>query len=206
MRKKFFSRKKIDRKGWGCLVLAVLFFFVQAGVTPLQAEAESLWGRHSIFADRKASQVGDILTIVINEASNTSQSLSNSNAKEGKNTLAAGTGIFSFLAAATASGSDSFKANGSAKNTNTASGNVTVTVVEVRDNGNLVVEGTQSIWNNKNEHKITVRGIVRPDDISYNNTILSNKVADATLRFDGKGPLNAKQRQGILTQIFNILF
>ena len=206
MRKNFFSRKKMSIKVWGCLIMAVLFVFAQAGAVPLQAEAESLWGRRSVFADRKASQVGDILTIVINESSNTSQSLSNSNSKEGKNTLAAGTGVFSFLAAATASGSDSFKANGSANNTNSASGNVTVTVVEVRDNGNMVVEGTQSIWNNKNEHKITVRGVVRPDDISYNNTILSNKVADATLRFDGKGPLNAKQRQGILTQIFNILF
>lgn len=110
------------------------------------------------------------------------------------------------MAAATASGSDSFKANGTANNTNTATGNVTVTVVEVKDNGNLVVEGTQSIWNNKNEHRITVQGVVRPDDISVDNTIASSKVADATLRFDGKGPLNAKQRQGILTQIFNILF
>ena len=70
----------------------------------------------------------------------------------------------------------------------------------------MVVEGTQSIWNNKNEHRIAVRGVVRPDDIDYDNTISSNKVADATLKFDGKGPLNAKQRQGILTQIFNILF
>ncbi len=206
MKGSFFSRENSGFRVWGCLLLAAVFTFVQAGMLPVQAEAESLWGRHSIFADRKASQVGDILTIVINESSNTSQSLSNSNSKEGKNTLAAGTGVFSFLAAATASGSDSFKANGSANNTNSASGNVTVTVVEVRDNGNMVVEGTQSIWNNKNEHKITVRGVVRPDDISYNNTILSNKVADATLRFDGKGPLNAKQRQGILTQIFNILF
>ena len=206
MKRKFFSGKRIGVKAWGCLILAALLAVSQAGLVPGNASAESLWGRHSIFADRKASQVGDILTIVISESSNTSQSLSNSNSKEGKNTLAAGTGVFSFLAAATASGSDSFKANGSANNTNSASGNVTVTVVEVRDNGNMVVEGTQSIWNNKNEHKITVRGVVRPDDISYNNTILSNKVADATLRFDGKGPLNAKQRQGILTQIFNILF
>lgn len=150
--------------------------------------------------------MGDILTILINESSKTSQSLSNSNSKSGNQSLAAGTGIFGFLAAATASGSDSFKANGNANNTNTATGNVTVTVIEVKDNGNLVVEGTQSIWNNKNEHKITVQGVVRPDDISPDNTIVSSKVADATLRFDGKGPLNAKQRQGILTQIFNILF
>ena len=47
---------------------------------------------------------------------------------------------------------------------------------------------------------------MRRDDVSYNNTVPSSQVADATIRFDGKGPLNSKQRQGILTQIFNILF
>ena len=83
---------------------------------------------------------------------------------------------------------------------------MSVTVVEVEPNGNMVVEGTQSIWQNKNEHKITLRGVVRRDDVSYNNTVSSSQVADASIRFDGKGPLNAKQRQGILTQIFNILF
>ena len=83
---------------------------------------------------------------------------------------------------------------------------MTVTVTEVQPNGNMVVEGTQSIWQNRNEHKITLRGIVRRDDVQYNNTVPSTKVADATVKFDGKGPLNAKQRQGILTQIFNILF
>lgn len=193
-------------KSLGCLFLAAIFTISLVGASAQQASAESLWGRHSIFADRKASQIGDILTIVISESSKTTTSLSNSNAKSGSNTLAAGTGIFGFLAAATASGSDSFSATGSANNTNTATGNVTVSVVDVLENGNLVVEGTQSIWNNKNEHRITVRGVIRPDDITYQNTIPSTKVADATLKFDGKGPLNSKQRQGILTQIFNILF
>ena len=190
-----------------CLAIAALLAVNMTGMAPAHTSAESLWGNHhNVFSDRKASQVGDILTILISETSKTSQSLSNSNSKSGNQSLSAGTGIFSFLAAASASGSDSFKANGTANNTNTATGNVTVTVIDVKENGNLVVEGTQSIWNNKNEHKITVQGVVRPDDISYNNTIASSKVADATLRFDGKGPLNAKQRQGILTQIFNILF
>ena len=76
----------------------------------------------------------------------------------------------------------------------------------LQPNGNMVVEGTRSIWQNKDEHKVTLRGIVRRDDVAYDNTVPSAKVADATVRFDGKGPLNAKQRQGILTQIFNILF
>jgi flagellar L-ring protein precursor FlgH len=107
---------------------------------------------------------------------------------------------------ATASGSDSFKADGAATSKNSTNANVTVTVVDVQPNGNLVLEGTQSIWNNKNEHKITFKGICRPEDITANNTISSTKIAGATVRFDGKGPLNAKQRQGILTQIFNFLF
>ena len=79
-------------------------------------------------------------------------------------------------------------------------------VVEVLPNDNMIVEGTQSIWQNRDEHKITLRGIIRRDDVLMDNTVPSYKVADATIKFDGKGPLNAKQRQGILTQIFNFLF
>ena len=90
--------------------------------------------------------------------------------------------------------------------TNSFSGQITVTIVEVLPNDNLVIEGTQSIWQNRDEHKITLRGIIRRDDVLMDNTVPSTRVADATIKFDGKGPLNAKQRQGILTQIFNILF
>lgn len=172
------------------------------------AEARSLWSDNqwSVFADKKARNVGDILTIVINESTTQTASKSRTNSKSGSVNLGAGTGIFHFLAAATASGSDQFQATGTANDTSRFVGQVTVTVVEVLPNDNMIVEGTQSIWQNRDEHKITVRGIVRRDDVTMNNTVPSTKVADATLRFDGKGPLNAKQRQGILTQIFNILF
>ena len=171
-------------------------------------EARSLWvdSQWGMFADKKARDVGDILTIVIDESTTQSATKSRSNSKSGNVNLNAGTGIFHFLAAASASGSDEFKADGSAKDTNSFSGQITVTVVEVLPNDNMIVEGTQSIWQNKDEHKITLRGIVRRADVTAANTVPSYKVADATLKFDGKGPLNAKQRQGILTQIFNILF
>ena len=174
------------------------------------ASAQSLWSTNSmgrsIFADRKATQVGDILTIVISESTTTSASKSMQNGKSGSTSLSAGVGIFDFLKAASASGTDSFKASGSASDTNTVSGRVTVTVTDVQPNGNMTIEGTQSIWQNRDEHKITFRGVCRMDDVTADNTIPSTKIADATVRFDGKGPLNAKQRQGILTQIFNILF
>ena len=179
-------------------------------LVPASAMAQSLWSEngyyHSIFADRKACQEGDILTIVISESTTTSASKSSSNKKSGSTSLSAGVGIFDFLKAASASGSDSFSAKGAAADTNTVRGNVTVTVVDVQPNGNMTIEGTQSIWQNRDEHKITFRGVCRQDDVLANNTIPSTKIADATVKFDGKGPLNAKQRQGILTQVFNFLF
>jgi len=187
------------------LTAGTLFFSVAPAVS-----AQSLWaegGRYrNVFSDRKAADVGDILTIVISESTTISDTRSSSNSKSGNTSLSAGIGIFDFLKAASAGGSDSFKADGAAASRNTTNANVTVTVVDVQPNGNLVLEGTQSIWNNKNEHKITFKGICRPEDITANNTISSTKIAGATVRFDGKGPLNAKQRQGILTQIFNFLF
>lgn len=178
---------------------------------PAITEAQSLWMNESggyvdLFADRKARNVGDLLTIVISESTKTSTTKASTNSKSGNQNLNAGVGIFDFLKAASISGSDSFKANGTATDSNSVTGRVTVVVTEVQPNGNMLVEGTQSIWQGKNEHKITLTGVVRRDDVSANNTVPSTQVGNATLRFDGKGPLNAKQRQGILTQIFNILF
>ncbi|MBO4852997.1 MAG: flagellar basal body L-ring protein FlgH [Schwartzia sp.] len=184
-------------------------------LTAAPVSAQSLWsngdGHNGVdyFADTKARDVGDILTIIISETATTSATRSGSNSKSGSVNMQAGIGVFDFLNSlfpASISGSDSWKADGSASSTNRASGRVSVTVVDVEPNGNMIVEGTQSIWQNKNEHKITLRGVVRRDDVTYANTVSSAQVADATIRFDGKGPLNAKQRQGILTQIFNILF
>ena len=190
------------------LSVAALAFFIAA--SPM-AGAQSLWSNEGgadwgVFGDHKAHNVGDILTIVISERTSLQASKSYSNEKSGNQNLNAGLGIFDFIRAASISGSDSFTADGAASNTNRVTGNITVTVVEKQPNGNMVVEGVQSIWQNKDEHKITLRGVVRPDDISVANTIPSTKVANAVVRFDGKGPLNAKQRQGILTQIFNFLF
>ena len=98
------------------MVLTMLFY--SAAAIPGTASAESLYSEsgHSMFADRRASQVGDILTIIIDESATTSMQKGVSNSKEGEQDLAAGTGIFHFLAAANASQSDSFTANGSSTN------------------------------------------------------------------------------------------
>lgn len=171
-------------------------------------EAKSLWVDNGMnwYSDKKARNVGDILTIVISESTTQTATKARNNSKSGSVSVGSGTGIFDFIKAFSASGSDNWEANGSATDTNRYSGNITVTVVEVLPNDNMIIEGTQSIWQNRDEHRITLRGVVRRDDVTMNNTVPSTKVADATIKFDGKGPLNAKQRQGILTQIFNFLF
>lgn len=188
------------------LAVILIAAFVLAGGA---VEAKSLWsdnGNMSLYADKKARNVGDILTIVISETTTQTATKSRSNSKEGSLSVGAGTGIFDFIKAFSANGSDSFKADGSATDTSRYSGQITVTVVEVLPNDNMIVEGTQSIWQNRDEHKITLRGTIRRDDVTVYNTVPSSKVADASIRFDGKGPLNAKQRQGIITQLFNFLF
>ena len=192
--------------------IAFLLTFLSIFSINSSAFAVSLWSSDSssngwgIYSDHKAHDIGDILTIVISERTSLQAQKSFSNEKEGSQNLGAGAGIFDFIRAASISGSDSFSADGSASDTNRVTANITVTVVEKEPNGNLIVEGKQSIWQNKDEHKITFRGVVRADDVTAANTVQSTKVANATVHFDGKGPLNAKQRQGILTQIFNFLF
>jgi flagellar L-ring protein len=199
----------MSKRKWLAGMLAAAF---AVGSVAPAVSAESLWKNPSgyptrnVFADHRAMNVGDIVTIIISETTTTSATRSSANEKSGSVSIGAGVGIFDFLKAASASGSDKFNAKGSASSTNRTIGNVTVTITEITPAGNFILEGTQSIWQNRNEHKITFRGMCRPEDISATNTVLSTRVADATVRFDGKGPLNAKQRQGILTQIFNILF
>lgn len=187
------------------LLTAVLTLTVPAE----PAAAASLWTdtgpAASMYADRKAHAVGDIITIIISESSSASRTGKAENAKSGKTDLQAGTGIFRWLADASAGYSDSFKTQGTIANSNNVSAKLTVQVVEVKPNGNMVVSGTQSIKQNGEEQRITITGVVRPDDVRADNTVLSTYVADAQIRIDGHGPLARKQRQGVLSQILNIL-
>lgn len=189
------------------LTIVVLALFLTVG-SVTNVLAASLWGdgASSLYGDLKARAVGDTLTIIINESSSASRTGSASNSKSANVGADAGVGIFKFLAEASASSSDSFKAQGSLNNTNKVTGRVTVQVIEVKPNGNLIVSGTQTIKQNGEEQRITITGNVRPYDVTPDNTVLSSYVADAQIKIDGKGPISNKQRQGILTQIFNFVF
>ena len=185
------------------LVLFIAAFIVASPV----GSAASLWSDSgSLFTDRKAHAVGDTLTIIISESSAARRSGNTTNSKESNVSLADGTGKLDFIPALGAGYNDQFQSNGSISNTNIVTGRITVQVVEVQPNGYMAVSGTQTIKQGKDEQKITISGIVRPDDITAENTILSTYVSNAEIKIDGKGPLASKQRQGILSSIFNFLF
>lgn len=174
------------------------------------ARADSLWADNTptsnLFNDHRAHAVGDVITIIINETSSAKRAGSASNKKNASTNLEAGTSLITFINALSGSSSDKFSADGSLSNTNNVTGRITVKVVEVQPNGQLMIKGTQTIKQNTDEQTITITGVVRPEDVTANNTVASSNVADAMLKIEGKGPLAGKQRQGIFTQIFNFLF
>jgi flagellar L-ring protein precursor FlgH len=172
--------------------------------------ASSLWtdntATSTIFGDQRARVVGDILTIVVNETLTASRTGSSANSKSASNTVEKGTGLLGFIPDSTLGQDDSFKAQGSINNSNTVKARLTVKVIEVKPNGNLVISGTQNIRQNGEEQRIVVSGQVRPSDIRPDNSVLSTNIADAKLLVTGSGPLVNKQRQGVLTQIWNWFF
>ena len=174
------------------------------------AGASSLWSDNSptatIFGDQRARAVGDILTIIVNETSSAIRSGASSNTKSASASTEKGGGLLGFVPDSSIGQQDNFSTKGSINNTNTARARLTVKVVEVKPNGNLVVSGTQNIRQNGEEQRIVVSGQVRPADIQADNTVLSSNVADAKILFTGKGSIMRKQRQGVLTQIWNWIF
>ena len=180
----------------------------------------SLWAdRASLYEDRRARRVNDIVTILITEtttaqkkattnssrASNVNDTITN-NATSGLGPL--GLAAYSFPlknleAGVQGSGTTSFKGEGDTARTGTFTATIAAKVVEVLPNGNLVLESRKETVINNDKEIIVVRGIIRPDDISSTNTISSQLVADAKIYLVGDGELDTKQTQGWLLNVLD---
>lgn len=144
------------------------------------------------FEDLKARRVGDLLTVVLEETTTASKSAKTTVDKDNANTVANPTllgnafggalGISSSLSSVHA-----FEGEGKSDQKNSLDGTISVTVTEVMGNGNLVVRGEKVVTINTGDEHIRIYGIVRPVDISPDNTISSTKVADAEIIYSGRG-------------------
>ncbi len=171
---------------------------------------ESLWNKKSsksLYTDSKASGIGDILTIIIVETAVADQGASTALDKttqiEGSNF----TGIVEkFFNPFAVEAGDNFQTQGTTKQTQNLRAKITAQIVEILPNGNFVIEGKRSIVVNKDKQVIVLSGIIRPEDITKDNTILSSLISDAQIRYEGEGIIAKRQKPGILTKIFNMIF
>ena len=167
----------------------------------------------ALFADLKARRIGDVLTIRLTESTNASK---NAVTKTAKTTAAANTGPTLFGKTITTkgipifntslNGSDSFDGAGSSTQSNSLVGSLTVTVTDVQANGNLVVQGDKTLKLNQGDEYVHIAGVVRPADISTDNTVTSDKIADAHISYSGKGVVDSSNRMGWLARFFNSMF
>lgn len=161
----------------------------------------------SLFSDNKARHVGDTLTIVINEnASTTSQATTKTSKNENLNYGPGFGPILHNIPTFGLGGSIGSNASGSTNRTDNLAASIAVTVTQVLPNGNLAIEGKRKVGMNAETQEITLTGVVRPQDIAYNNTIQSPLVADAQIKYGGRGPVGDKQHDGIISRIFKFLF
>lgn len=159
----------------------------------------------SPYADRRASRVGDTVTLLIRDVTTVVQRLDD-RSDEGTQVSVPNLGYLLsglFLLPSLSTGSNSgarVQENLSHRFETT----LTCRVVEVLENGDLRVEGLRQVTLNGDAQSLTLRGVVRPNDLGPDNTCESSRLAD--LQIDYQGPLTGKARAGLVRSILEILF
>ncbi len=167
----------------------------------------------NLYGDRRARDVGDLLTITLIE--NTTATTTASTAISKKSDIEMGTptlfgapvtlGGKDILGASAASDRD-FSGKGNSAQSNRLQGSLTVTVIQRLPNGNLVVQGQKNLRLNQGDELVQIQGIVRSADIGADNTIPSSKVADARIAYGGRGAVAQSNAMGWLGRFFNSAF
>ncbi|HFC53804.1 MAG TPA: flagellar basal body L-ring protein FlgH [Gammaproteobacteria bacterium] len=177
----------------------------------------------SLFRDSRARRVGDILTVKLAERIRASKSAKTNTSRSDEvkvdnPTLFGAQVQFNAPRAfplanhkdnglAAAFGSErTFSGSGDSSQSNSLTGSVTVSVVEVLANGYLVVRGEKTLSLNQGSEYIRVAGIVRPQDIGPDNTVLSSKLADADISYGGSGVIADSNRRGWLSRALGAIW
>ncbi len=164
----------------------------------------------NLYDDSKPHGVGDIVTVMMDEQTKAAKSadadLSKSNDASmdplsvGGQQLAINDYNFSYEL----KNDNKFKGNTSANQSNSISGSITVEVIDVLANGNLVIRGEKWLTLNTGDEYIRLSGTIRPDDISFDNTIASTRISNARIQYSGTGTQQDMQEPGFLARFFNV--
>jgi len=163
---------------------------------------------NNLYADIKAHRIGDIITVFLEEATSASKNAGTSQSKNNSYDLdidpvaIAGNSLASGVTAGISQDID-FQGDADADQSNNLQGSITVNVVRVLSNGNLVIRGEKWMMLNNGEEYVRIKGVIRSEDVSSNNTVSSMRVANARIQYGGTGDFANTQRQGWLTAFFN---
>ncbi len=166
-------------------------------------------GGLALFADHRARQPGDILTITLSERTLAQSRSTTSTSKDtdiGVGGTIAGGGITlngRDLLATELAAERGFSGSGNSDQSNRLEGSLTVTVVNRLPNGNLVVRGEKLLRLNRADEVVQVQGIVRPADIAQDNSVPSSRVGAARIVYTGRGALAQANAMGWLSRFFN---
>jgi flagellar L-ring protein precursor FlgH len=181
----------------------------------------STWraGPNSLFGDRRARTVGDILTVVVemdDEAQIANQSSRQRAGAEnvGISALLGLTGVVeqallpagSTLNPAVELGTTSSSSGqGATRRSEKITLRVAATVTDVLPNGHLVVQGSQEVRVNFELRDLQVAGVIRPEDISRRNEITYDKIADARVAYGGRGQITDVQQPRYGQQVLDVV-
>ena len=158
------------------------------------AQGESFFGRGRSF------QVGDVITVLLNESTQAGRTQSGVVKRTSSNDVvpaAMGGGLLP--AANLLGGTIKNEGSGTADQTATLTGSIAVSVVDVMANGNLILRGEKQLALTEGAEIIQVAGVVRPDDIAPNGTVQSRRLANAQITYRGTGDMAAASRAGWAT-------
>ncbi|HVM33114.1 MAG TPA: flagellar basal body L-ring protein FlgH [bacterium] len=179
------------------------------------ALADSLYpiegSSNSIYTEKRARRVGDVVTVIIQEQDSASQGVTSNNQKNANVGFGAGVGFFSgYNSIPTQNqvgvGAQSYnQGQGSSSRASVVTGQITAKILSVMPNGNYQISGESYVEVNDDKQTIELTGEIRPDDISSSNTIPSSRIANARVKFIGSGPASESAHPGILTRILSWL-
>ena len=188
---------------------------------PKQLLADSLWqaDQQSPYSTPvRKYKVGDVLTILIKETSAAAQEGHTAASKESE-VKGSFMDMFQQVANAVAGseltqrnrefkigGGDKFQGDGETSRKSDIRATLTALVSEIQPNGNLTVYGQHRVKVNEEVETIQVRGDVRPQDITPQNTIYSYQIANGEVSLQGTGVVSSKQSPGVLTRLLGWLF
>lgn len=193
---------------------------VQSATRPYTAG--SIWPgettRNTLFQDLRARNIGDIVTIEISEKTSAIKEATTSTARKSSDDIAVkkflgmplNFGMRNFLGMGQpfspeiqSSYDSKFDGSGSTKRSGELSAIITTRVVEILPNGNLVIEGKKDTIVNNELQYIVLSGIIRPEDITEQNTVPSAQISDARIEYSGKGVVADEQSPGWLRRILD---